>query len=345
MPLNLTRRHCLQHTACGFGSLALADLLQAGSGSHSLPQPHFSPRAKRVIFLFMQGGPSQMDLFDPKPFIQQRHGQPLDSPLSKTILQVGTERFLALGTPVPVRPQGQCGMPISDLLPHLAKVADEICLLKGMNADNPQHMPAELQLHTGALNDVRPSMGAWISYGLGSENRNLPSFITINPHADTRYHGAAWLPAEHQGTRLNAAGGTDTPPIDNLRNVSADQQTQRKRLDFLQQQNQRLQKAIPDEQMQGMIEAMELAFRMQTTTPELVDLSAETQTTQSAYGIGGKETDRNARACLLARRLSEAGVRFVQVTMGGWDHHGDIRGNLPRLCIKPISPSLLWSAT
>ena len=338
MPFNLTRRHCLQHAACGFGSLALADLLQAGTLSNSLPQPHFSPRAKRVIFLFMQGGPSQMDLFDPKPFIQQRHGQPLDSPLSKTILQVGTERFLALGTPVPVKPRGQCGMPMSDLLPHLAKVADDICLLKGMSADNPQHMPAELQLHTGALNDVRPSMGAWISYGLGSENRNLPSFITINPHADVRYHGASWLPAEHQGTRLNAAGGPETPPIDNLRNLSPDQQVQRKRIDFLQRQNQRLQQAVPDDRMQGMIEAMELAFRMQTTTPELVDLSKETQTTQSDYGIGGKDTDRNGRACLLARRLSEAGVRFVQVTMGGWDHHGDIRGNLPRLCAQTDQP-------
>ncbi|MFN7580257.1 MAG: DUF1501 domain-containing protein, partial [Planctomyces sp.] len=276
MTISFTRRHCLQHVACGFGSLALADLLQAGTLSHSLPQPHFSPRAKRVIFLFMQGGPSQMDLFDPKPFIQQRHGQPLDSPLSKTILQVGTERFLALGTPVPVKPRGQCGMPMSDLLPHLAKVADDICLLKGMSADNPQHMPAELQLHTGALNDVRPSMGAWISYGLGSENQNLPSFITINPHADVRYHGASWLPAEHQGTRLNAAGGPETPPIDNLRNLSPDQQVQRKRIDFLQRQNQRLQQTLPDDRMQGMIEAMELAFRMQTTTPELVDLSKET---------------------------------------------------------------------
>jgi hypothetical protein len=338
MTLNLTRRHCLLHTACGFGSLALTDLLQAHTGNVSAPTPHFAPRAKRVIFLFMQGGPSQMDLFDPKPFIQQRHGQPLDSPLSKTILQVGTERFLALGTPVPVKPRGQCGMPMSDLLPHLATVADDICLLRGMSADNPQHMPAELQLHTGALNDVRPSMGAWISYGLGAENRNLPSFITINPHADVRYHGASWLPAEHQGTRLNANGGPEAPPIDNLRNLSADQQVQRKRLDFLQRQNHRLQQAIPDDSMRGMIDAMELAFRMQSTTPELVDLSAETQSTQSDYGIGGKETDRNARACLLARRLSEAGVRFVQVTLGGWDHHGDIRGNLPRLCAQTDQP-------
>lgn len=334
----MTRRSCLQHAACGFGSVALADLLHAEQQRTRSPQPHFAARASRVIFLFMQGGPSQLDLFDPKPFIQQKHGQPIDSPLSSHVLQVGTERFLALGTAVPVRPRGHCGTPISDLLPHLAGIADEICLLKGMSADNPQHMPAELQLHTGALNDARPSMGAWISYGLGSENQNLPAFITINPHADVRYHGSSWLPAEHQGTRLNAASDAGTAAIDNLRNLSADQQVQRRRIDFLQRQNQRLQQAVPDASMQGMIEAMELAFRMQTTTPQLVDLSAETQQTQELYGVGGKETDRNGRACLLARRLSEAGVRFVQVTMGGWDHHGDIRGNLPRLCAQTDQP-------
>jgi len=165
--------------------------------------------------------------------------------------------------------------------------------------------------------------------------RLSPSILT--PMSVTT-HGASWLPAEHQGTRLNAAGGPETPPIDNLRNLSPDQQVQRKRIDFLQRQNQRLQQTLPDDRMQGMIEAMELAFRMQTTTPELVDLSKETQTTQSDYGIGGKDTDRNGRACLLARRLSEAGVRFVQVTMGGWDHHGDIRGNLPRLCAQTDQP-------
>jgi hypothetical protein len=335
----IPRRRSLQRAACGFGAVAFSGLLHAAEAKASGPGAHFPAKAKRVIFLFMQGGPSQADLFDPKEFIQQRHGQPIDSPLSKNVLQVGTEKFLALGTAIPVRPRGNCGMPISDLLPGLASIADEICLLRGMNADNPQHMPAELQLHTGALNDIRPSMGSWISYGLGNENQNLPGFITINPHADVRYHGSAWLPAQHQGTRLTAAASAETPPIENLRNLSRDSAAQRRRLDFLQRQNQRLQQQYPHEQsLQGMIDAMELAFRMQSTTPSLVDLAGETQATLDMYGVGGSDTDRNARACLLARRLSEAGVRFVQVTMGGWDHHGDIRGNLPRLCAQTDRP-------
>ncbi|MGV2340813.1 MAG UNVERIFIED_CONTAM: DUF1501 domain-containing protein [Planctomycetaceae bacterium] len=311
----VSRRQSLSQAACGFGALAFNGLLHAaesaGVGSGHGPAAHFPAKAKRIIFLFMQGGPSQLDLFDPKEFIQQRHGHPIDSPLSKNILQVGTEKFLALGTAVPVRPRGNCGMPISDLLPGLASVADEICLLRGMSADNPQHMPAELQLHTGALNDVRPSMGSWISYGLGTENRNLPGFITINPHADVRYHGSAWLPAQHQGTRLTATAGADVPPIENLRNLSRDTSAQRRRIDFIQRQNQRLsQQHSGEPSLQGMIDAMELAFRMQATTPELVNLAGETQTTLDLYGVGGKDTDRNALR-LSARQTTQRSRRQV----------------------------------
>jgi hypothetical protein len=339
MTFQLSRRQCLQHIACGFGSLALADTLLAATNPLAARPAMFAARAKRVVFLFMQGGPSQLDLFDPKEFIQRKHGQTIDSPLSKNVLQVGTEKFLALGTAIPVQPRGESGIPISDLMPHLSSIADDICLLRGMNADNPQHMPAELQLHTGTLNDVRPSMGAWISYGLGTENQNLPSFITINPHSDVRYYGSAWLPAVHQGTKVTPSLDDKTPPIENLRDVSGNEMNQRERLALVQRMNRRLLMQHPDDAaMQGMIEAMELAFRMQTTTPALVDLSKESQATLDLYGVGGKETDRNARACLLARKLSEAGVRFVQVTMGGWDHHGDIRGNLPKLCAQTDQP-------
>jgi hypothetical protein len=324
----VSRRAWLQNTACGFGSLALGSLLQAATAQSS--SPHFQPRAKRVIFLFMQGGPSQMDLFDPKEYINRKHGQPIRSPLDKNLLQVGTEKYLALGTSVPIRPRGQSGMMISDLMPHLASVADDICLLRGMSADNPQHAPAELQLHTGTVNDVRPSMGSWISYGLGTENQNLPGFITIHPHSDVRYYGSAFLPAAHQGTKISV----DTnAPIENLSSASPTIKAQRQRIDLIQKLNRRQQQAAPDEaNMQGMIQAMELAFRMQATTPELVDLSRETKATQELYGIGNPATDRHGRACLLARRMSEAGVRFVQVTMGGWDHHANVRGNLPGNC-------------
>lgn len=335
----LTRRQCLKHAACGFGALALSDLAHAATNPLAARASHFPPRARRVIFLFMQGGPSQPDLFDPKTFIQRKHGQSIDSPLNKNVLQVGTEKFLALAPTAPVRPRGECGMPMSDLLPHLATVADDLCLLRGMNADNPQHMPAELQLHTGTLNDVRPSMGAWISYGLGTENQNLPSFITIHPQSDVRYHGSAFLPAAHQGTRLVAAPNDRTPPIENLRDISGNAPVQRDRIGLVRSMNHRLLEHYPDDAaMQGMIDAFELAFRMQTTTPQLVDLSRESQATLDLYGVGRSETDRNARACLLARKLSEAGVRFVQVTMGGWDHHGDIRNNLRKSCLQTDQP-------
>jgi hypothetical protein len=335
----LNRRQWLYRAACGFGALAFQDIAHAAANPLAARRPHLPPKAKRVIFLFMNGGPSQLDLFDPKEYLSRMHGQKIDSPLSKNVLQVGTEKFLALGATAPVRPRGQSGMMISDLMPHLASVADEICLLRGMSADNPQHAPAELQFHTGALNDVRPSMGAWVSYGLGTENQNLPSFVTIHPMADVRYYGSAFLPAVHQGTKLTVPLRPEISPVEDLRNASPSAAVQRARLDLTQRLNHRLADRLQgDAAMEGMIEAMELAFRMQTTTPEIVDLSRESKATLDLYGVNGGVTDRNGRACLLARKLSEAGVRFVQVTMGGWDHHDNVRGNLPRLCAETDQP-------
>ena len=339
IPSTISRRQWLGRSACGFGALALRDIVQAAAGPLTLRVPGIVPRAKRVIFVFMQGGPSQQDLFDPKPYISSKHGQGIQSPLSENVLQVGTTKFLALGSMGNVRPRGQSGMMISDWMPHLAGVADDLCLLRGMNADNPQHAPAELQFHTGTQNDVRPSMGSWISYGLGTENQNLPSFITIHPMADVRYYGSAFLPAAHQGTKLTVPLDDKSSAIEDLTGVSTSHQIQRARMDFTQSLNRRLvQRQGGDASMEGMIQNMELAFRMQTTTPEIVDLSKETEATRKLYGVGGKDTDKNARACLLARKLSEAGVRFVQVTMGGWDHHGDVRGNLPKLCAQTDQP-------
>ncbi|MFM7130878.1 MAG: DUF1501 domain-containing protein [bacterium] len=335
-PAVYDRRRWLQATACGFGSLAMGGIAHSAIGQNS-GKPHFKPKASRVIFLFMQGGPSQIDLFDPKEYINERHGKPISSPLNRELLQVGTEKFLALGSGVPVRPRGESGTRISDLMPHLASIADDICLLRGMNADNPQHAPAELQFHTGSMNDVRPSMGSWISYGLGTENQNLPGFVTIHPQADVRYYGSAFLPASHQGTKITVDSNT---PIENLNQVSPSLRIQRQRLDMVQRLNRRhLQSSTDQAGMQGMIEAMELAYRMQTTTPDLVDLSRESKSTLDLYGIGEQATDRNGRACLLARRMSEAGVRFVQVTMGGWDHHGNVRGNLPGSCRSSDQPA------
>jgi uncharacterized protein (DUF1501 family) len=207
-----------------------------------------------------------------------------------------------------------------------------------MNADNPQHASATNQFHTGVFTEVRPSMGAWISYGLGTENKNLPSFVSIHAPG-VRTYGSGFLPADHQGTPLTVPLDTRTLPIENLKNASVNDDIQRKRLDLTRRQNQRLIDDLHgDRNMEGMIQNMELAFRMQTTTPQLVDLSKESKETLDLYGIGDKDSDKHGRACLLARKLSESGVRFVQVTMDGWDHHGDIRGNLPRLCKQTDQP-------
>jgi hypothetical protein len=336
---HISRRAWLQRTATGFGALALHDLVRAAQSPLATRAPQMPAKAKRVIFLFMSGGPSQPDLFDPKDYIKRMHGQTISAPINTNELRVGTDKFLALATQRDVRPRGQSGMMISDLLPHTASIADEICLLRAMHSDNNQHQPAALQFHTGVTADVRPSMGSWISYGLGAENQNLPSFISIHPDSDTRLYGSGFLPAAHQGTKVIIPQSDKQSPIDYLANVSGDAKTQRVRIDFTQHMNRRLlQQAEVDARMEGMIESMEIAFRMQSATPELVDIANESEATKKLYGIGEKATDKNGRACLLARRLSEAGVRFVQVTMGGWDHHGDIRNALPKSCGETDQP-------
>lgn len=338
----LHRRGMLRAAGCGFGGLALhamlGNLVRAAANPLAARSPHFSPRAKRVIFLFMQGGPSQLDLFDPKPLIERKHGTKISPPVDANKVTIGVDKYLALAPIAPVRPRGESGMMISDLLPNLASVADDLCLLRAVHTDSEAHAPATLQLHTGFTIDVRPSMGSWFSYGLGTENENLPSFITINPDSDVRTYGAGFLPASHQGTPVSVAPGSGAA-IRYLVDTEVSPAVQRRRLDLVQRMNRRLLDRLEtDRRMEGMIESFELAFRMQTETPGLVDLSSETQTTRDLYGIDRPETDRNARACLLARRLSEAGVRFVQVTMAGWDHHGDIRHALPASCAGTDRP-------
>lgn len=342
---HLNRRQMLRSAACGFGSVALHSMATRMASAANRPlaarSPHYRPRAKRVIFLFMAGGPSQADLFDPKPLIVKNHGRTVAAPVDDQQLRVGVERFIAMAPVAPVRPRGESGMTISDLLPNLATVADDLCLMRAMYTDNKAHAPATLQFHTGSLNESRPSMGSWISYGLGTENENLPSYITIHPSGEVRTYGSSFLPAAHQGTPVNVPENDQTSAIKYLQDSETEPETQRRRLDFLQSMNQRLlDRVAVDAQMEGIIESFELAFRMQVATPELVDLSGESQETMAMYGVGDKQADRNARACLLARRFSEAGVRCVQVTMDGWDHHGDIRNALPNSCAgadKPVA--------
>jgi len=336
------RRQLLRAAACGFGSVALqtmmSGLARAAGSPLAARAPHFTPRARRVIFLFIQGGPSQLDLFDPKSLIARKHGEKISPPIDGNKVTIGVDKYLALAPIAPVRPRGASGMMISDLMPQLASVADDLCLLRAVQTDNEAHAPATLQMHTGFSIDVRPSMGSWFSYGLGTENENLPSFITIHPDSDVRTYGAGFLPAAHQGTPVNVTAGKDAA-IRYLVDGESSAAVQRRRLDLIQKMNRRLLDRVEsDRWMEGAIESFELAFRMQTETPALVDLSGETQATRELYGIGQPETDRHGRACLLARRLSEAGVRFVQVTIGGWDHHGNIRGALPASCAGSDRP-------
>ena len=338
----LTRRQMLQTAGCGFGSLALHSLATrvcAARNSLEPRLPHHAPRAKRAIFLFMAGGPSQADLFDPKPLITKKHGQTVSAPVDDRQIRVGVDRFLAMGPIASVRPRGESGMRISDLMPRLAAVADDLCLLRAMVTDNKAHAPATLQFHTGTLAESLPSMGSWISYGLGTENEDLPSFLTIHPPSDVRTYGSSFLPAAHQGTPLDVPQSDATSAIKYLQDGDANSTTQRRRLNFLQRMNRRLLERVEsDAHMEGIIESFELAFRMQTETPSLVDLSNETRQTLDLYGVGDKQADRNGRACLLARRLSEAGVRFVQVTIGGWDHHSGIRTALPNSAASADKP-------
>jgi hypothetical protein len=343
--MTINRRELLSQTAFGFGGLALngmiADTARA-AGPVAAGTAHFPARAKRMIFIFLAGGPSQGDLFAPKAYISEKHGQAIESPVGDDgQIRVGVAQFLPMKPVAPVRPRGQSGMMMSDLLPNLAGVVDELCLLRAMVADNKAHAPAVLQLHTGHIAEARPSMGAWLSYGLGTENDSLPSFITIHPPGDGRVYGAGFLPAAHQGTPLRVPRNDGEVAIANLRDTSASPDAQRRRLDFLQRVNRRLLNRVKaDSQMEGIIESFELAFRMQGETSGLVDLSRESEKTREMYGIGIGASDVNGRACLMARRLSEAGVRFVQVTMDGWDHHGDIRNALPKSCAgadKPIA--------
>lgn len=356
IPAIHSRREFLRATSCGFGALALNAMLQQQAAAEqdrgtdiesplAPRQPHFPARAKRVIFLFMKGGPSQMDLFDYKPNLAKGSGQPLPYELPNTEATVGLDNTRLLGPVSGFSHQGDCGLYMSDLLPHLGRHADELCVLRGVQADSPNHPVAIRQLHTGNLFDAVPSMGSWLSYGLGTENQQLPSYITILPGEGERNYSSAFLPAIHQGTAIeNVESAPGKAPIRHLSDASLPREVQRRRVDLIQAMNRRqLSRLQADRQMEGVIDSFELAFRMQTETPRLVDLADESKATLELYGIGDKPTDQFGRQCLLARRFAEAGVRFVQVTLDGWDHHSKIATGLPDRCAvsdKPVAALL-----
>jgi Protein of unknown function (DUF1501) len=336
------RRDLLKSAACGFGYLALAGLASgraaAGSGNPLAPRPpHLLPKAKRVIFLFMQGGVSQVDSFDYKPRLEKDDGKTMPFDDARVIANTG-----ARGSSQRVmRPlwkfsrHGQSGRWGSELFPEINRAVDDLCFIHSMHTEGVAHGPATLFLHCGATTNVRPSMGSWVLYGLGSENENLPGFVSIGPSAGNggaRNYGNAFLPAMYQGTALGKAGGpASEATIRNLRNPRLSDPSRRRNFDLLRDLNAEQVKGHPgDAELEATIASYELAWRMQDDAPDVLDLSRESKATRDLYGIGEKETDNFGRQCLLARRMCEAGVRFVQVTYGdntanpAWDQHSDM---------------------
>lgn len=331
----LPRRRFLETAACGFGSLALSALTQR----HALASTAAAPRAKRIIFLFMQGGVSQVDSFDYKPRLDRDDGKKMSFDDSRRRANTGSGESSqrVMKSPWKFTQHGQCGQWVSELFPQVARHVDDLCFLKGVHTEGVAHGPATLFLHCGSTSFVRPSMGSWILYGLGSENQNLPGFISIGPSAGNggaRNYGAAFLPARFQGTALGRAGApADQATIRDLASTGVNPTEQRALLDRLAQLNQsQLARRPHDEEIESTIRAYELAWRMQSEAPGLLDLSGESRRTLEAYGIGKAPTDNFGKQCLLARRFCEAGVRFVQVTYGdntanpAWDQHS----NLPK---------------
>lgn len=331
-----SRRQLLQRSALGFGSLALASLLAEESTAAPVDplaprMPHFEPRAKRIIFLFMKGGPSQVDTFDYKPQLQKDDGKPL--PFDKPRVQFAPTGNL-LKSPWEFSQYGESGIPVSALFPETARHVDDLCILNSVYGSNPAHGGACLKLHTGSDTFVRPSMGAWVTYGLGSENRNLPGFITICPtlaHGGVKNWGSAFLPAPYQGTPLgNASLPSKEARVKFIENPDISRSVQRKQLDLINRMNaSHLAETGPESSLEGRISAFELAFRMQSEIPRIQDTSDESESIQKLYGLDDSVTEDFGRQCLLARRFAEAGVRFVQVSHSDtnvqWDQHGDLK--------------------
>ena len=342
------RRRFLATAAHGFGALALGDLLRAESapdavGSPFLPKkPHFEPKAKSVICLFMEGGPSHVDLCDPKPELTRHDGQPLPASFGKVLTAMGTGGNNLLASKRKFSKCGQSGLEFSDWLPHLGRCADDIAILRGCQADGINHVGSVCQMNTGSILAGKPSLGAWALYGLGTTNQNLPGFVVMtdggDPLGGSRNWGTGYMPATYQGTQFRPG----PHPILNLKsNLPNERQVDK--LGLIRQLNDiHRRDRAEDSQLAARQSAYELAFKMQATAPEAVDLSREPERVREAYGLNRKETAEFGHRCLLARRLVERGVRFVQVYCGAgsaWDAHGDLEGNHTRLCQRADRPS------
>ncbi|MEY2789172.1 MAG: hypothetical protein RLZZ34_2315 [Verrucomicrobiota bacterium] len=342
-PATSSRRSFLARTGGGLGLLALADLLAAQSGGSGLAadravhpfaprSPHHPPKARRVLFLYMPGGPSHVDLFDPKPRLTIDHGKPL--PFEKPRLE-RTKTGHLLGSPWSFARHGRSGIEVSELLPRTAACIDDLCVIRSMVADNINHTGAALQMCTGEQAFSRPSMGSWLVYGLGTENQNLPGFVVVSPaevFQGAQLWASSFLPSAYQGTRVRDLDH----PIADLAG-GAGYGVQRAMLDALKRFDAVRERPVADASaLDARIASFELAFRMQREAPEAFDLGRESPSVRALYGIGSPETDLFGRQCLLGRRLLERGVRFVQLFdapfNNAWDHHSGLRDNLPKRC-------------
>lgn len=349
-PNRLSRRQVLSRFASGFGMLGLATMLPREAGAASAMNPlavqpaHIPARARNVIFLFMSGGPSHVDLFDPKPRLLEEMGKPL--PFEKPKLE-RTKTGNLLGSPWTFKRHGQSGMEFSELLPNLATCADDMCVIRSMVADNINHNGACLQMNTGEQTFSRPSLGSWLLYGLGSENQNLPGFVVLSPAQPAQgapLWGSSFLPAAYQGTLVADMDN----PIANLANQRFDGGVQRKQLDVLAKLNAQHQaQREEDSRLSARIASFELAYRMQTEAPEAFDIKGETEATRRMYGMDEPVTEIFGKQCLLARRLVERGVRCVQVyhtqtakrsSCQLWDQHGGLKEELPANCAATDKP-------
>jgi hypothetical protein len=338
---SLTRRQMLRRMAGGFGAVGLAGLL----GSPSLSAggiaraPHFRPRARRVIFLFMNGGPSHVDTFDPKPVLKAREGQQPSGDLFKKSKGTGF-----MPSPLSFSKHGRSGIEVSESLPHLARVIDDCCIIRSMHTDVPNHEPALLQMHTGNVQPIRPSLGSWMLYGLGTENRNLPGYVVLRPTPQIVVGPALWsnsfLPAEYQAASVVTSDMRVDKLLANIRNGRLSESEQREQLDLLGNLNRiHLASRDKDSELEGQIQAMETAFHMQREAMEVFDISREPEYVRQAYG-----DSPFSRSCLLARRLVESGVRFVTVYYVNngnqpWDTHSNHNAGHQKLCADADRPS------
>jgi len=343
LPLATSRRDFLARSGYGIGSFALAQLL-AGENRGATPRPHFTPRAKSVIFLFMMGGPSHLDLFDPKPGMAKLHGQPMPTSLVEPKKSAtGGVLETVMASPRKFSPHGRSGIEISELLPHTAALADQLCLVRSLHCDQSNHDPAQLLLLCGTPLFGNPSFGAWVNYGLGSESQDLPGYLVLlsdDGHglegAGSSLWGSGFMPSSYRGVSFRNTGD---PILHLTRPAGITAATQRARLDVLRDLNRFHQNATGDAEIESRIAAYEMAFRMQTAAPELIDFSRETAATRAAYGIDQEPTRQFGTNCLLARRMVERGVRFVQLIHSTWDHHGALNDRLTNNCRMTDQPT------